>query len=65
MTAQYLTIDAAASRLSMTPLALRKRCTKLARKVGKDIKADIGDGIVAVRFGRIWRVRFPEQQTAA
>jgi hypothetical protein len=57
----YLTIDDAAARLSMTPLALRKRCTKQARRVGKDIRAEIGDGIVAVRFGRIWRVRFPDQ----
>lgn len=56
----YLTIIQAAERLAMTPLALRKRCTRGARRVGKDVKAEIGDGIVAVQFGRVWRVRFPD-----
>lgn len=62
---KYLTIEEAAAVLSMTPLALRKRCTKGARRVGKDIKADIGDGIVGVRFGRSWRIRFPAKDAAA
>ena len=59
--AMYLTIEAAALRLSMSPAALRKRVSREARRVGRDIRAEIGDGIVAVRFGRLWRVRFPAQ----
>lgn len=57
---KYLTIEQAAERLAMTPEALRKRCMRGARKVGRDVSAELGDGIVAVKFGRIWRLRFRE-----
>jgi len=55
----YLTIDQAAPLLAMTPDALRKRCARAARKVGRDVQSHLADGIVAVKFGRTWRVRFP------
>lgn len=54
---QYMTIEEAAVVLRMTPDALRKRCVRKARKVGRDVVAQLGDGIVAVKFGRLWRVR--------
>lgn len=57
MTGRYLTIDQAAELLAMTPVALRTRCNRRARRVGRDTIADLGDGVVAVKFGRLWRVR--------
>jgi len=42
----------------MSPDALRRRCARAARKIGRDITAQLGDGVVAVKFGRSWRVRF-------
>lgn len=55
---RYMTIDEAAEHLRLTPNALRKRCAKQARKVDRDVVAQLGDGVVAVKFGRTWRVRF-------
>lgn len=40
----YLTIEQAAERLAMSPAALRKRLSREARRVGRDIRAEIGDG---------------------
>lgn len=57
---RYYTIEEAAGVLAVTPLALRKRCMREARRVGRDTMAQIGDGIVAVKIGRLWRVRFRE-----
>jgi len=56
--AEYLPIDEAAPRLSLTPLALRARCRRAARRDGRVISAHLGGGIVAYKFGRSWRVRF-------
>jgi len=57
----YYSIDEIAGALRLTPCALRARCGRKARKVGygkrKEIIADLGDGIVAVKLGRSWRVR--------
>jgi hypothetical protein len=55
----YQTIEGAAEALHMTPEALRARCRRAARRKGKDIVAELADGIVAIKFGRSWRVRFP------
>lgn len=60
MSDRYLTIDEAAERLAMTPNALRCRCRRAQRKdraTGR-VTAPLGDGVVAVKFGRSWRVRF-------
>lgn len=62
----YLTIEQAAERLSMTPCALRCRCRRaqvLDRRTGK-IEAPLGDGFVAVKFGRSWRVRVEASKAA-
>lgn len=56
----YLTVDAAAARLSTNAAALRARCRRHARREGRDVVARLGGGIVAVKIGVSWRVRFPE-----
>ena len=58
--ARLHTIEVAADRLSLEPDALRARCRRAARKVGDEIIAHLGGGIVAFKFGRSWRVQFPE-----
>lgn len=55
----YRTIDEAAALLRLTPEALRKRCARSAVRRGRDVVAELGDGVVAVKMGRTWRVRFP------
>ncbi|MGO9836476.1 MAG: hypothetical protein ACLP1X_19935 [Polyangiaceae bacterium] len=57
--AVYLTIDDAAVRLSTTANALRARCRRHSRREGRDVVARLGAGIVAVKIGFSWRVRFP------
>jgi hypothetical protein len=59
-TTVLLTIEVAAKRLALGPTALRARCRRAARRVGDAIVANLGGGIVAFKFGRSWRVRFPE-----
>lgn len=59
MTNEYLPIEVAAVRLALTPLALRARCRRAARREGRTIVAHLGAGVVAYKFGRSWRVRFP------
>jgi len=56
----YATVQQAAPRLQMTSGALRARCRRCARKVGRDVVAPLADGVIAVKFGRSWRIRFPE-----
>ncbi len=58
--AQFVSIDAAARALDMSAEALRARCRRASRRSGKQIVADIGGGFVAMKFGRSWRVRLPE-----
>ncbi len=58
--ATYVTIAAAAVRLSISTTALRARCRRYARREGKDVVARLGAGIVAYKLGASWRVRFPE-----
>ena len=58
---QYFDVESAASMLQLTPEALRARCRRNARRVGKKIIADLGDGVYATKFGRSWRIRFPAE----
>jgi hypothetical protein len=56
----YDTIESAATKLAMDPNALRARCRRAARRVaGFGIEAQLGAGVVAVKFGKSWRIRFP------
>jgi hypothetical protein len=52
-----LTVEAAAARLSITPTALRARCRRHARRVGREVIARLGAGVVAYKFGASWRLR--------
>jgi len=54
----YETIDEAAGRLGMTAQALRARCRRGAVREGREVRCYLGDGVVATKFGRTWRVRF-------
>jgi hypothetical protein len=58
----YETPQAAAIRLGLDVQALRARCRRAARKVGNDVIARLGGGIVAVKLGSSWRIRFPAGQ---
>jgi hypothetical protein len=55
----YETIDDAAAHLGMTAQALRARCRRGAVREGREVRCHLGDGVVATKFGRTWRVRFP------
>jgi len=55
----YETPQAAAVRLGLDVQALRARCRRSAKKVGNDVVAHLGGGIVAVKLGSSWRIRFP------
>ena len=55
----YDTIETAAAKLDLAPEALRARCRRGATRVGNSTEAELGGGIVAFKFGRGWRVRFP------
>lgn len=54
----YTTVEDAARRLATTPLALRARCRRHARRVGRDVVAHLGGGITAIKLGRSWRISF-------
>jgi hypothetical protein len=56
-----VSVEAAAPRLDLEPDALRARCRRAARRVGDAVVAKLGGGIVAFKFGRSWRVRFPPE----
>jgi len=56
----YVGVDDAAARLSTTPNALRARCRRNARRDGRAVSAHLGGGIVAIKFGVSWRIRFPD-----
>jgi hypothetical protein len=55
----YLSIEEAAPRLGMTVQALRARCRRGVVKEGRETRCYLGDGVVASKFGRTWRLRFP------
>ncbi len=52
------TIELAALMLSTTPVALRARCRRKARREGREVVARLGAGVVGFKFGANWRVRF-------
>ena len=59
-TTQWLTVRAAAERLSVTPSALRRSLEHQARRASDGgVEADI-DGVKVRKFGRLWRVRLSE-----
>jgi hypothetical protein len=56
----YETIESAAAKLAIDPNALRARCRRAARaRANFGIEAQLGAGVVAVKFGKSWRIRFP------
>jgi len=57
--AHYETIPHAAQRLGMTVQGLRARCRRGAAREGREVRCYLGDGVVATKFGRSWRIRFP------
>jgi hypothetical protein len=57
--AVYQSLVDAAPLLGMTVQALRARCRRHAVREGREVRAHLGDGVVATKFGRTWRVRFP------
>lgn len=61
---KYFTIDEASKILSLSPEALQKRCARAAIRRGRDIVAELGGGVTAVKMGRTWRVRFPQECAA-
>jgi hypothetical protein len=56
-TPQLLTVEQAALRLCTTPTALRARCRRHARRVGRYVVARLGAGITAYKLGSSWRLR--------
>ena len=56
----YDTVEVAAVKLSSEPIALRARLRRAQRREGNAIVADLGGGIHAFKFGRNWRIRFPD-----
>ncbi len=54
---QLLTVEDAAKLLSTTPTALRARCRRHARRIGREVTARLGAGVVAFKFGASWRLR--------
>jgi hypothetical protein len=53
------TIESAAAKLGLDENALRARCRRAAERVHDATVARLGGGIVAFKFGKSWRVRFP------
>ena len=53
-------LEVAAEQLCLAPDALRARCRRAARRVGDATVANLGGSIVAFKFGRSWRIRFPD-----
>jgi hypothetical protein len=60
---QRFTIEEAAIFLSTSPVALRARCRRNARKHGKHVISAIGPGVRAEKYGRSWRVVFSEVES--
>ncbi|HEX2878865.1 MAG TPA: hypothetical protein VHO25_04945 [Polyangiaceae bacterium] len=56
----YLTVETAAQRLSTTPNALRARLRRCQRREGASVIADLGGGLRGIKFGRNWRLIFPD-----
>ena len=61
-TALYESIESAAAQLGVSEEALRARCRRARRGKGAATVAELGAGIRAVKFGRTWRIRFPQDE---
>lgn len=59
-TSLYESIESAAAKLGVSEEALRARCRRARRGKGVSTVAELGAGIRAVKFGRTWRIRFPQ-----
>jgi hypothetical protein len=59
--AQFYTVEAAADLLSLDPTALRARLRRAQRTEGTAVVADLGGGISGFKFGKSWRLRFPDR----
>jgi hypothetical protein len=59
---RLLSVEEAAARLGVTPVALRHRCRRAQRREGREIIARLGAGVVAYKLGRSgrssWRFKF-------
>lgn len=58
----WVSIATAAAFLDLSPDRLRKTVERHARKVDGAIESNV-DGVVARKFGRLWRVRFSASWT--
>ncbi|MBK6515265.1 MAG: hypothetical protein IPM79_36225 [Polyangiaceae bacterium] len=58
MPAGLYTIELAAVILDTTPVALRARCRRKAKREGREVVARLGAGVVGYKFRGNWRVRF-------
>ncbi|HET7541876.1 MAG TPA: hypothetical protein VFK05_18500 [Polyangiaceae bacterium] len=56
----YDTVETAAAKLGLDPAALRARLRRAQRLENGSIVADLGGGIRGFKFGKSWRIRFPE-----
>lgn len=56
----YFTVETAAQRLSTTPNALRARLRRSQRREGTYVISDLGGGLRGIKFGRSWRLIFPD-----
>jgi hypothetical protein len=61
----WLTIEAAAKLVGVSPEALRARCRRAARRRDRQVVAELGMGIIARKFGRSWRLSVPPPDEAS
>jgi hypothetical protein len=57
VTSALLTTAEAAAVLRLTAKALLRRLSRHARRRGRHVVAELGDGVEAFKFGRTWRFR--------
>lgn len=58
----YFSVEQAAVRLGVTPVALRARIRRCQRREGRDVVARLGGAIIAIKLGALWRIRFPVRE---
>lgn len=58
--ALFDTVESAAAKLSLDSAALRARLRRAQCAQGGAVVADLGGGIRGFKFGKSWRIRFPE-----
>ncbi len=57
----FESIESAARKLDVLPSALRSRCRRAAKQAADMATIPLGGGIVAIKFGRSWRIRIPTE----